>query len=160
MLNLNNTIRTGILMAAALFPVGWLADSSALYAQAKPAATSAKDFAGTWNWMFQDKRFATMTLEQRADGLAGTITNVSIELGKDGKIAKATSHEGEASITRASVDAGVLHIFERDGEGEIEFAMTLISDTTAELRFVGADAPPNAEPIHLARVWSEPPVQP
>jgi hypothetical protein len=125
---------------------------------AAPAAAKAKDFAGTWNWMFRDQRFATMILEQEGDQLTGTMTNGHIELDDLGKIANASSATGSTPIVKTTVEDGRLILLAKDGEDETEFAMTLISPSTAELRFHGDGAPARAEPIRLEKVWSEPPV--
>jgi hypothetical protein len=121
---------------------------------------AAKDFAGTWNWMFEDKRFATMTLKQAGDQLTGSMTNGHIDLDDRGRIASATAAKGSTSIVKTTMENGKLILLAKDGDDETEFAMTLTSASTAELRFHGDGAPGNAQPIHLEKVWSEPPVAP
>jgi hypothetical protein len=131
-----------------------------------PTASSAaasvvkvKDFAGTWNWMFKDKRFATMTLEQDGDRLTGTMTNGHIDMDDSGKITNASSATGSTSIVKTTMENGRLILLAKDGENETEFAMTLTSPSTAELRFRGDGAPALVQPIRLEKVWSEPPVE-
>jgi hypothetical protein len=126
---------------------------------AAPAAVKAKDFAGTWNWMFQDKRFATMTLEQQGDQVTGTMTNGHIDLDELGKITNASSVTGSTPIVKTTMEDGRLILLAKDGEDETEFAMTLTSPSTAELRFHGDGAPARAQPIRLEKVWSEPPME-
>ncbi len=119
---------------------------------------TAKDFAGTWNWMYKDKRFATMTLNLDGNQLAGTVTNEWMSMNEQGRITGAESRPGSSVITKASMNNGKLSIVEKTDGEELEWAMTLTSPTTAELRIAGADAPANAEAIRLEKVWSEPPV--
>ncbi len=125
-----------------------------------PAGVAAKDFAGTWNWMFQDRRFATMILEQKGDQITGTMTNGHIEMDGQGKITNAAAEKGSTPIVKSTMEKGRLILMAKDGKDETEFAMTLTSPSTAELRFFGEGAPANAEPIRLEKVWSEPPVAP
>jgi hypothetical protein len=126
---------------------------------AAPAAVKAKDFAGTWNWMFKDKRFATMTLDLEGNRLAGTVTNEWMNMDERGRITGAEPRPGSSVITKALIENGKLSIVEKTGEEELEWSMTLTSATTAELRILGAGAPANAEPVRLEKVWSEPPVE-
>ena len=119
---------------------------------------AVKDYAGTWNWMFEDRRFATMTLSQDGDQLTGSMTNGHIDLDERGRISSATAAKGTTPIVKTSFEDGTLILLARDGDDETEFAMTLTSSSTAELRFHGDGAPGNAQPIRLEKVWSEPPV--
>jgi hypothetical protein len=119
---------------------------------------AVKEFAGTWNWMFEDKRFATMTLNQDGDQLTGSMTNAHIDFDERGKISAATAAKGTTPIVKATMHDGKLILLARDGEDETEFAMTLTSSSTAELRLYGDRAPQNAQPIQLEKVWSEPPL--
>jgi hypothetical protein len=125
---------------------------------AAPAPVKAKDFAGTWNWMFRDKRFATMTLQPKGDQLTGTMTNGHIDMDELGKITNASSATGSTPIVKTTMEDGRLILLAKDGEHETEFAMTLTSPFTAELRFHGDGARARADPIRLEKVWSEPPV--
>jgi len=124
------------------------------------AAISDNDFVGTWNWMFQDRRFATMTLQRNGDQFGGSITNGSIQMDKDGRITSASAGEGSSSILRSSFQNGALHIVAKDGNEEMELAMILKSPTTGEVKFAGQDAPLNAQAIKVEKVWSEPPLRP
>src|SRR4029077_13693284 len=47
---------------------------------------AAKDFAGTWNWMFKDKRFATMILSVQGNHLEGTVTIEWMNMNQQGRI--------------------------------------------------------------------------
>ncbi len=125
---------------------------------AAPAIVSPKDFVGTWNWMYQDKRFATMILNLKDNQLGGTVTNEWMSMNEQGRITGAERRPGSSVITKASVENGKLSIVEKTTEEELNWTMTLTSSTTAELRIAGAEAPANAEPIRLEKVWSEPPV--
>ena len=120
---------------------------------------AVKDFAGTWNWMFEDRRFATMTLNQDGDQLTGSMTNGHIDFDERGKISGATAAKGNTPIVKSTMHDGKLILLARNGEEETEFAMTLTSPSTAELRFDGDGAPQNAQPIRLEKVWSEPPIE-
>jgi hypothetical protein len=119
---------------------------------------AAKDFAGTWNWMFGDKRFATMTLDIKDNQLAGTVTNEWMNMNEQGRITGAESRPGSSVIAQQSMNKGTLSIVEKSAGEDLQWAMTLTSPTTAELRIMGAGAPANADPIRLEKVWSEPPV--
>jgi hypothetical protein len=145
-----------------LLAVGWLqAGRVQVLAQAAaPEPAVVKDFAGTWNWMFEDKRFATMTLKQDGDQLTGSMTNGHIDLDERGRIASAIAVTGTTPIVKTTLEGGRLILLARDGDDETEFAMTLTSSSTAELRFYGDGAPQSAQPIRLEKVWSEPPVAP
>lgn len=163
MFRIEKNARIAAMVAATLILSGWLLlPRGAVRAQTahSGAAVTAKQFIGTWNWMFQDRHFATMILEQRGDQFGGSITHGSIDMDSNGKITNAVATEGSSPIVRTVLNKGVLHIFEKDGADETEWAMTLTSDTTAQLRAAGAGSPANAEPIHLEKVWSEPPVEP
>ena len=118
-----------------------------------------KDFAGTWNWMFEDRRFATMTLRQDGDQLTGSMTKSHVDFDERGRINSAAAAKGTTPIVKTTAKDGKLILLAKDGEDETEFAMTLTSPATAELRFYGDGAPRNARPIRLEKVWSEPPVE-
>src|SRR6185437_11594400 len=101
-------IRLAAFVAAALLP--WQGLSGvALHAQEESARAkfTQKDFVGTWNLMFQDKRFATLTLQPNGDQLAGTMTNGSIDMDDNGKITSAVGREGTSPIVRTSFADGV-----------------------------------------------------
>ena len=151
----------GVALAGLVLFVG----NRALQAQAPPRAAgtdnvAVKDFAGTWNWMFEDRRFATMRLTRDGDQLTGSMTNGNIDLDERGRITSATAAKGTTPIVKTTIEHGKLILLARDGDDETEFAMTLTSPSTAELRFHGDGAPGNAQPIRLEKVWSEPPVAP
>lgn len=160
MFAMGKNARVAVVAAASLVASGSLVlPRDAVRAQAvqRDATVTAEQFAGTWNWMFHDRRFATMILELRGDQLGGSITHASIDMDNEGKITNAVAIEGSSPIESAELEKGVLRIVDQDGD---EWAMTLKSDTTAELRAAGAGAPTNAQPIQLEKVWSEPPVAP
>jgi len=156
-----NAMVCGVALAGLVLFVG----NRALQAQAPPRAAgtdnvAVKDFAGTWNWMFEDRRFATMRLTRDGDQLTGSMTNGNIDLDERGRITSATAAKGTTPIVKTTIEHGKLILLARDGDDETEFAMTLTSPSTAELRFHGDGAPGNAQPIRLEKVWSEPPVAP
>jgi len=148
----------GAIFVTALVAIPCMTQNQAR-AQETPQAVAA-DYVGTWHWMFQGKAFATMTLQQNSDQLTGSLTGVSIELDKNGKLTKAVATDGPSSKLNVFLKSGVLHVSEKDGDDEIEWTMTLTSPRTAELRFAREGATANAEPIQLEKLWSEPPVQP
>ncbi|KAA6457509.1 hypothetical protein DYQ86_22000 [Acidobacteria bacterium AB60] len=117
-----------------------------------------RSFAGTWNWMFEEKRFATMTLTAEGDQLTGSMTNGHIELDELGRISLASAAQGTTPIVKTTLQNGMLILLAKDGEDETEFSMTLLSPSLAELRFYGDGAPQSGRPIRLEKVWSEPPV--
>jgi len=118
--------------------------------QAPPATSTAKDFVGTWHWVFQGKTFSTMTLEAKADGVTGSITSASLHTDADGKITEAFAGTGICPIIRSSMKDGVLHVVCKDDDDEIEWAVKLTSPTTAEIVVDGADAP-KMEPIRAEK---------
>jgi hypothetical protein len=62
--------------------------------QETPAITSnAKEFAGTWHWMFQGHSFSTMILVQKDSGYTGSVTPSRIALDDKGKLSKADPSE-------------------------------------------------------------------
>jgi hypothetical protein len=153
-------------LTVAVWAVAFLAASSvglggrAVHAQAGTARqqVTLKSFAGTWNLMFGDKRFATLVLNLEDGQLAGSMSNGSMEMDKNGRITRAEAGKGTSPVVRTSLVSGMLHIVEKGGKAEIDWAMTLRTDTTAELKVAGAGAPANAESIRLEKVWSEPPL--
>jgi hypothetical protein len=63
--------------------IGVTFGSGAVFARAMSRQTTgssedAHRFAGTWNWLFQGKRFVTMTLIRSGSGLTGTVTESRI----------------------------------------------------------------------------------
>jgi hypothetical protein len=101
------------------------------------------DFAGTWNWMFEGKSFATMTLVQKGDQFSGSVTNGSINVDGDGKITSATVAPGASEIVKAMRDGDTLHIVTKDGDDTTDLWVTLKSAQVAEVSFAapGANAP-------------------
>jgi hypothetical protein len=156
------TIRVGVLTAATFaFAAGLLSfvgDGGGGTVQAQSNVTGT-DYVGRWHWMFQGNAFATMTIERRGDQFSGSLTGVSIEIDDNGKLTRAVATDGPSSTLQMSLDNGVMHVSEKDGDDKIEWTMTLTSPKTGELRFAGG-APANAEPIKVEKLWSEPPVQP
>lgn len=121
-------------------------------AQTGHSAHTAKDFAGTWHLLFQGTPFATLILDRKGDQLTGSMTNEHIHTDENGKIDIAEPVAGSTPIARTAMESGALHIVEKDGDDETEWAMTLTSATTAELRPAGEGAPTNVGPIQLEKV--------
>ena len=136
-----------ILLAAAVFSPA----TTALAQQSGPAAVSAKDFAGTWHWMFQGKPLVTMILEPKDGGFTGSISNANLHTDDQGRITDASAGSGDSPIVKSSMENGVLLIFSKDGDDENEWAVTLTSPATAEIRVAG-DGVPEIEPIHAEKV--------
>ena len=151
-MRLGNAFRLASFVAiASLLPAWFGLSQGAAQAAQSSASVTLKDFAGAWNWMFEGKRFATMTLKLDGDQITGSTTHGFIDMDDNGKITSATAAEGESPIVRSSLQDGVLHIVTKKGDDELDFAMTLTSPTTAELRFEGEGAPKNAEPVRLEK---------
>jgi hypothetical protein len=125
--------------------------SLAAHAASPASAYTAKDFAGTWHWMFQGKPFATMVISLKGDQFSGSITNGTISMDQDGKITSAESVDGTSPIVRGSLQNGVLHVVVKHGDDESEWTMTLTSPETGELKTASEAAPANAESIHLEK---------
>jgi len=119
---------------------------------ASNAGFEAADFAGTWNWMFEGKVFATMILERKGDQFTGSITNGTIELDSEGKIASATPAPGSAEIVKTSLEGETLHVVSKDGDETTEWLVTLKSPQEAEVRVTGPGVPANFPPIHAEKV--------
>lgn len=135
-----------VVLAAAAFP-----PATAVFAQRPaPAAVRAKEFTGTWHWMFQGKPFVTMILQPQKDGFTGSITNANLHADDQGKITDASAGSGSAPIVKSSMENGVLHIVSKDGDDENEWSVTLTSATTAEIRIAGNGAP-KIEPIRAEK---------
>ena len=124
--------------------------TTAIAQQSAPATIAARDFAGTWHWMFQGKSFATMILEPKADGVTGSITGVSLHTDDQGKITEAFAGTGTLAIIRSSMKDGVLHVVCKEDDDEIEWAVKLTSPTTAEIVASGPGAP-KMEPIRAEK---------
>ena len=101
--------------------------------------------------MFRGKPFATMVIDLNGRKITGSLTGVSIEMGDDGTITNAKATDGPTAPLRASLQSGSMHLYEKDGEDEIEFVMALKSPDAAELRFGGQGAPAHADPISMER---------
>lgn len=145
MLSLRRTILSSA--AAVLF----LLTASGFAQQSPPSAATPEAFAGTWHWIFEGKPFATMILEPKADGVAGSITGASIHTDANGRITEAFAGTGTYPILRSSINDGVLHVVcKDDGGDEIEWAVRLTSPAAAEVVPYGSDAP-KMEPIHAEK---------
>jgi hypothetical protein len=112
----------------------------------------AADFVGTWNWMFEGKSFATMTLVRKGEQFTGSITNGSVNVGTDGKIASATAAPGSSEIVKATREGDTLHITTKDGDDTTDMWVALKSARVAEVSFAapGANAP--IPPIRAEKV--------
>jgi hypothetical protein len=133
--------------------IGVTFGSGAVFARAMSRQTTgssdaAQRFAGTWNWMFQGKSFATMTLTRSGSGLRGTVTESRIALNDDGTLKKADPSDDKTpkQITKAELDGAVLRVTVADG---FEFTVSLKDTTHAEI--LPGGAPPNMQPIPLER---------
>lgn len=133
--------------------IGVTFGSGAMFARALSGHTTgssdAQRFIGTWNWMFQGKSFATMTLTRSEHGLSGTVTESRIALNDDGTLKKADPSDDKTpkQITKAELDGDMLRVTVADG---FEFTVSLKDTTHAEI--IPAGAPPNMKPIALERV--------
>jgi hypothetical protein len=110
-------------------------------AQESTPAINSKEFVGTWHWLFHGQAFATMVLESKGDGFTGSITNASIDADPDGKLTNAAALSGSSPIIRSSLEKGILRIVCKVDDDEIEWAMTLTSATTADIKPAGTQAP-------------------
>ncbi len=133
--------------------IGVTFGSGAVFARAMSRQTTgssedAQRFAGTWNWLFQGKRFVTMTLIRSGSGLTGTVTESRIALNDDGTLKKADPSDDKKpkQITKADLDGAVLRVTVADG---FEFTVSLKDTTHGEI--LPGGAPPNMKPIPLVR---------
>jgi len=118
---------------------------------ARGGGLEAADFAGTWNWMFEGKAFATMTLERKGDQFGGSVTHGSIGLDSEGKISSANSAPGASEIVKSAMDGDALHLTLQDAEDTTELWVTLQSADVAEVRFAGPGIPANFPSIRAER---------
>ena len=113
-------------------------------------SSAAKQFAGTWHWMFDGRSFATMILVPAGSGFTGTVTPSRIKLNDHGGLLRAAPAEDATPkrIDRATLEGSALRIKVSDG---FQFIVTLIDDTHAEIHPMGAPAdmkPIPAEKAH------------
>jgi hypothetical protein len=111
---------------------------------------SSKAFAGTWYWMFQGKRFSTMILTRSGSGFKGSVTQSRIKLNDDGELSKADPSDNTTpqQISKATLEGSTLHVKVMDG---FEFTVTLVDETHAQIRPIGA--PANMQPIHAEKAY-------
>lgn len=119
---------------------------------ASEASFTARDYTGTWHWIFNGKNFATMVLSLKDDQFIGSVSNCSISTDSDGKIVSAEPSTGTSSIVRTSMNHGVLVIVASDEGDEIEWAVTLKSPSTAEVKLSASGGPMNTEVFHAEKV--------
>jgi len=148
--SLSRAALIGLALAASItFGAGaMLAHAMSRQASSAPSNT-AKQFAGTWHWMFEGRSFATMVLVRNGSGFTGTVTGSRIALNDDGALSQADPSEDSTPkpIAKARLEGSALHITVRDG---FEFAVTLKDDTHAEILPRGA--PPKMKPIAVEKV--------
>jgi beta-lactamase regulating signal transducer with metallopeptidase domain len=111
------------------------------------SSNTAETFAGTWQWMFNGKSFATMVLVRNGSGFTGSVTPSRIALNDDGGLSRADPSENSipSPISKARLESSALHISVGNGKEPIEFIVTLKDETHAEIHPKGA--PPNMKPI-------------
>jgi BlaR1 peptidase M56 len=129
--------------AGALFAHGMSLQTSSDFSE------TAETFAGTWSWMFEGKRFATMTLAQSGAEFRGSVTQSRIALKRDGSLLRADRSDDTTPkrITKATLKGSSLHVTVEDG---FQFIVTKKDDTNAEIHPLGA--PPNMKPISAEKV--------
>ncbi|HYL77591.1 MAG TPA: M56 family metallopeptidase [Bryobacteraceae bacterium] len=120
-----------------------LAHAMSRQANSEPS-NRAEKFAGTWNWMFDGRSFATMVLARSGSSFTGTVTESRIALNDDGTLSQADPSEDSTPkpIAKARLEGSALRVTVTDG---FEFIVTLKDDTHAEIRPV--EAPPKMKPI-------------
>jgi len=128
-----------------------LAHAMSRQASSAPSNT-AKQFAGTWHWMFDGRSFATMILVRDGSRFTGSVTPSRIALNDDGGLSQADPSEDSTPkpITKASLEGSALHVTVGDGNKPFEFSVTLKDETHAEIHPKGA--PPNMKPIPAEKV--------
>jgi beta-lactamase regulating signal transducer with metallopeptidase domain len=114
------------------------------------SSDASKAFAGTWHWMFQGKSFSTMILTRSGSGFTGSVTQSRIALNDDGELRKADPSDNTTpqQITKATLEGSTLHVNVMDG---FEFTVTLVDDTHAQIRPIGA--PANMQPIQAEKAY-------
>lgn len=108
------------------------------------ASNTAREFAGTWHWMFEGQSFATMVLAWDGSSFSGSVTGSRIALNSDGELTRADPDEDSTpkAITKATLEGSALHVTVADG---FVFTVTLKGDTHADIHPGGA--PPNMKSI-------------
>ena len=116
------------------------------------SSNTAETFAGTWQWMFNGKSFATMILVQNGSGITGSVTGSKIALDDDGGLSRADPSENStpSPITEAKLEGSALHVTVMDGNESFKFIVTLKDETHAEIHPEGA--PPKMKPIPAEKV--------
>jgi beta-lactamase regulating signal transducer with metallopeptidase domain len=139
-----------ILTASLTFGSGaMLARATSLHADSN-SSNRTRVFAGTWNWMFKGRSFATMILVPDGSHFSGSVTESRIALDDEGYLSKADPSENSIAvpITRTVMEGSALHVTVGDG---FEFLVTMKDDTHVEIHPVGAPAimkPIQAEKVH------------
>lgn len=152
-LPVSRLVLAALLLAGATGLSRSAAASQPVILQAAPErGFTAMDFAGTWHWLFQGKPFVTMSLVSDGGQFAGSISNAAIDADANGRITSAVATAGSAPIVRTALERGILRIVTRDGQDETEWAMTLTSSTTAEVRPSGPQAHRNLEAIRTEKM--------
>lgn len=130
--------------------IGVTFSTSAAFASVMSRVTGqdTQRFAGTWNWIFHGKSFATMRLVATGTGLKGTVTESRIALNDDGTLKKADPSDDTApkQIVKAQQDGEMLRVTVEDG---FEFVVSLKDTTHGEI--LPGGAPPNMKPIPLQK---------
>ncbi len=151
--SLSRTSLVGLaLLASFTFGAGAvLAHATSLQAGSEASKTAEK-FAGTWHWMYGRRSFSTMILVRSASGFTGSVTPSRIALADDGGLLQADPSEDSTPkpITKATLEGSALRVTVKDGDGSLEFTVTLKDATHAEIHPVGA--PPNMKPIPAEKV--------
>ena len=133
----------GLVLAFSAFLGGRTSIAWGVGMQAAPATTdTAKEFAGTWNWMLHGTRAVTLVLTPSGSGFTGSLTNIEgIQLDQDGTVLRIEPGDGTTPILSAALDGPVMHFKTKDGDDETEWTVTLKGSGNAEVRGRGPEGP-------------------
>lgn len=150
MFSLSRTSAFGLALVASLnFGAGGVLAQAMSPQASSESSNTARNFAGTWHWMFEREPFATMVLTWDGSSLSGSVTGSHIALNDDGTLMRADSDEDSTpkAITKATLEGSALHVTAADG---FQFTMTLKDDNHADIHPGGA--PANMKPIPAEKV--------
>ncbi len=137
----------GILCAAATISQAFATPSPAFQAPSS-ITQSPQRYAGSWQWMFKGKPFATMHLVSSGDHFTGYMTNGFFTNDDAGNMTDAGSQPGQSPITRTFFAGDVLHIVvQSDHDKSLsEWTMRLLDNKKAEFNTADPGAPKSIKP--------------
>jgi hypothetical protein len=127
------------------------------------AESNLTDFAGIWVLKYQNLNLLALSLNFDNGKISGSLARPKhFGFDADGDFTQITAEHDEAMVLDAALSGGRLELSIKNGEERDRFAMTLIDQDHALLRFMDVLVPPwrlvrahNPEDARLASDWSE-----